>query len=1068
MANTLNWHLGHEGKGNVYSNGDISTWNVNEYGEPHHDEKANEDEDSPVFKFYITPEGGIHDGGLTFHNASPYTDDQQIADIVEQHPAIWDARNENTEEYNSETPRGEYGHAYNLLNVMSKIGVNQEGWADFHTELKLPRSIRKKIRRWVDQLDWPEGHEKEDARRYHITILSMDEYDEKFAKWARNQIRGRVFNFKSTGMDIFGDETVVLRLDCPEWTELVLEWQKEADDQGLEPRKFNPPKAHVTIGKSPEGKWPQGIPNPHLKFDTRMFNINKNSAQGEPWRPGVWGKGLVYNEEPIVWETTAPSYGGEMSPAHPEYGRENLGEYPTKHNAPIVVSPQGKYIPAPHWNISGELLMGSQDPLIQRELDALDQRLNLYEQHPQMKRIDPSEWKKETRPQAPSGGFGHAQNVLDILNKNSMAVDPEFLNSWTEDNPYLYHGRQEHPDVVRQYGIEPSYASYYPTPSVYLTNQQELAEHFAQNPGAEPDWYQEDDPYYEHGSEHPGNWVYVIDSRKLDPSRIDADEWNVDRYPEGHGYHGDEFSVTPELERHLSDPATVQRQFEMGRPLAYRGGISPEAIVDHYEMPLDKPRPWLNGMRGSSVEITPDEDLKAWLDSFNVEQEKQPPSLHHTDADQFMPQIVAPVVQTPHVDPPSKPYKPYNWAEEGWEESPLDRTAASEEELYGPQKPPLTVSEHDDPYEREWPEDFGTSDTRRPFLYNQSKRHLIVGQPGMMHEDFGLDLYGDPDWNQGEVNLSMPNEPTFIWDSPFKKWPDSDEILEALRNHTGEDIRRYEEWRKHTSSLDTHVCPKCGEDVDGPICSICGHDPQNSPDDYQQMKSDWYNRAWSVPGNQPQPTPRELHPHHWRDDHVKDVKMAASQVMYHVAPQHARESIEKYGLDHTKGKRVWPGIYPEGNYLFGDWDSAYAQALTHQQPVEPEYADWAVHPVDVYRVNTGGLDLQSDSKLEGQYVSSNPIGPERLERIPDWMRWDVEGPDDDMWLSKRKSNDMDNSRGRHMGGSARSWRPSNNMYSLRHGESSSFQAGQKEGRDPVRGLRGAVSRSSPVGGWHEV
>lgn len=296
MAHRLNWSLGHEGKGNLYDNGDISTWNLNPlgergktkdyeaYGTPHHDEKADEEnQNQPVFRFYVSPTGGLHEGGIGFSNGTAMTDDQALQTIIGQNPAFHKEEEEQQEATpREELPSGGYGHAYNLIAALQKT-ASENDWPDFHTELKIPRSIRKKIRRWADKLKWPEGSELEDARRYHITILSMEEYDEDFAKWMRNHIAGRVFNFKSTGLDLFGEgkDTVVLRLESPEWTELVKEWGDEAHKRGLEPHRFpGGAKAHIAIGKS-NGKWPQGVPDPHVKFDTRMFNINKNSVWHE-------------------------------------------------------------------------------------------------------------------------------------------------------------------------------------------------------------------------------------------------------------------------------------------------------------------------------------------------------------------------------------------------------------------------------------------------------------------------------------------------------------------------------------------------------------------------------------------------------------------------------------------------------------------------------------------------------------------------------------------------------------------------------------------------------------------
>ncbi len=287
MANRLNWSPGHEGKGNFYKNGEISTWNTDDTLSPHHQEMSDRDGQGGMLTnlgmlFYITPEGGIHDGGLGFNNRTAMTDEQVIATIIAQDPHLYDGREES--EANTfanpprvETPSGGYGHAWNLMTS----AVDKSNWADCHAELKIPKDVRYKIRKWVDKLKWSEGSTKDDARLYHITVLSIDEYDEDFVRWMKMRINGRSFHFKSTGMDLFGPEKniVVLRLECPEWRALAIEWGEEAEARSLSPRRFpNGPRAHITIGKTADGKWPQGVPDPHIEFDTATFNINKNAA----------------------------------------------------------------------------------------------------------------------------------------------------------------------------------------------------------------------------------------------------------------------------------------------------------------------------------------------------------------------------------------------------------------------------------------------------------------------------------------------------------------------------------------------------------------------------------------------------------------------------------------------------------------------------------------------------------------------------------------------------------------------------------------------------------------------
>ena len=115
-ADILNWSSGNEGKGNVYENGDIETWNVDELGNPHHQEKADDYGDRPVFLFYISSDGGISDGGIGYSNTSSQTDsdlEDEICDRADLTVA------DDIEASVAESPRFEdaegYGHAWNLV-----------------------------------------------------------------------------------------------------------------------------------------------------------------------------------------------------------------------------------------------------------------------------------------------------------------------------------------------------------------------------------------------------------------------------------------------------------------------------------------------------------------------------------------------------------------------------------------------------------------------------------------------------------------------------------------------------------------------------------------------------------------------------------------------------------------------------------------------------------------------------------------------------------------------------------------------------------------------------------------
>lgn len=558
MANTFNWSLGHEGKGNVYNDGAISTWNLDEVDGPHHDEKAAEDGyDYPAWRFYIAPNGGLHDGGIGHRGFTPYTDDQHAAEVVAQHPAIWDARDEISHAYDDPANwTGGFGHAERLM--LSKLASS--GWADFHTEFKIPRATRKQIRRWVDRLRWPQNHKKHDAREYHITVLDMDEYDEDFAKWAKKEVQGKELTFKSTGIDMFND-FVVVRLECPEWEDLASKWTEEADRRGLEPHKFpGGPKAHVSVGRSHDKKWPRGIPDPHIKFRTRMFNIKRNDG---------WHESSMVDFE--------------------------------------------------------------------------------NDQYPSCRSL-------ESEPKSPD------EEIQGLSGDSLVRYD----DSW------------------------------------YITD------------GVDGDFIS-------------GPW-----SDEDEAQSINHDEWRESSW-------------------HIA------------------------------------------------VESEPADELAQWLQSFETTPTTAP-SPYHTDVDQFAPQIVEPVAQYPHIDPPKKPYKPYNWAEEGWEESPMDRASNVQ-----------------------WASGDGVCDN--------------CGAP-----QIGLDVDDQIGHSHDRVVCRECGSYVPVDGAPKR--------IEA----------------------NTHHCPQCDAMIDGQICGNCGYDPFTADSDYDKVKNEWYDRAWSRPQDQPREVPHQ--PLQWGPkDNAADISL---------------------------------------------------------------------------------------------------------------------------------------------------------------------------------------------------
>jgi hypothetical protein len=80
MADCLNWHPGNEGKGVVDHDGNVHTWNDEDYAVHHDYIDQNPSVGSPLSYFYIEPNGEIE---ITFPSAR--VEGQEAYDLMMQH-----------------------------------------------------------------------------------------------------------------------------------------------------------------------------------------------------------------------------------------------------------------------------------------------------------------------------------------------------------------------------------------------------------------------------------------------------------------------------------------------------------------------------------------------------------------------------------------------------------------------------------------------------------------------------------------------------------------------------------------------------------------------------------------------------------------------------------------------------------------------------------------------------------------------------------------------------------------------------------------------------------------------
>ncbi len=170
--------------------------------------------------------------------------------------------------------------------------------------------------------------------------------------------------------------------------------------------------------------------------------------------------------------------------------------------------------------------------------------------------------------------------------KQSMAADPDWLNSWIAANgPYAYHsfGRPKVGESISEKGLLPWDHPENPSKSPYVGALQPRANHAYM--GVAKEW-----PHPEHGRPWRGlhykqPWVARIDLRKLDPSKLNADEDSLARFRrtpdstpynrEGYDSYGAWADAFPEYANH---PLNVQRSMEGWNTFAHEGPVPPEAI----------------------------------------------------------------------------------------------------------------------------------------------------------------------------------------------------------------------------------------------------------------------------------------------------------------------------------------------------------------------------------------------------------------------------------------------------------------------------------------------------------
>jgi hypothetical protein len=130
---------------------------------------------------------------------------------------------------------------------------------------------------------------------------------------------------------------------------------------------------------------------------------------------------------------------------------------------------------------------------------------------------------------------------------------------------------------------------------------------------------------------------------------------------------------------------------------------------------------------------------------------------------------------------------------------------------------------------------------------------------------------------------------------------------------------------------------------------------------------------------QPMPKPEPMWDEEFKTDDPWGKTSASVNVMYHVAPSSARESISTNGIDITKGKSGTDYAYlgnEPGNYFWHDLADAQRD---HQRQTLSTGEPW-----DIWQAHIGGHEMQPSVNSycdDSESYTTRPVSPDRITRV---------------------------------------------------------------------------------------
>lgn len=441
--------------------------------------------------------------------------------------------------------------------------------------LEVPRHTAHVIHDWAKQQPWPEGTKLHQPSDYHCTLLyAPGAYGQKDSWWVDHLDQVPV---SVKGIDTFGPDedgyAYVLELESPELERHGQMLSNRAQAFGVE--LTHPDyKPHITVAYGPTSGL-TGVDVPDFEFDIGPSKVS------EPRRPQTVAQRVSYNpdclnlSEPItLTHIAAILHDGFNTPENVAPHAQRLLQaagYPTDEMTTLAAVQTWTLLYPDDLLAAEKIAQGNKD---------LSQPKG-YTQWNQTFSLKKNGGDEKSLPLIGSSLVAFSPFLMKIVSTNSwiytkqsMAADPDWWNSFTSANPYLYHQTDQSllPSIANN-GLLPWEHPDNPESSIYEgTPAEARPEHT----------YLATDPKNTGVKYHPNPVTLRVNAQQLNPSNISTDEDSLlgSRWLSQSPF--EEYATMGQWANDKAvEPEQTQWGIEQGRypgRMAHHGPIPPTAI----------------------------------------------------------------------------------------------------------------------------------------------------------------------------------------------------------------------------------------------------------------------------------------------------------------------------------------------------------------------------------------------------------------------------------------------------------------------------------------------------------